>query len=177
MSQAMDLTILAIALPGATEVAPFLAITSMATCLVLAMVASISAGLRRLVSGTPPTEVNLGSGSMFSPCSPMTRAMMEERETPSLADRTCLKRERSRIPPMPTTRFFGNPVALSTTRFMTSIGLVTVMIMESGAFFATSFATELIIPAFLPSRSIRVMPGFLANPAVITTTLAPFNVE
>ncbi len=34
------------------------------------------------VRGTPPMEVYLASGSMFSPCSPMTSAVIEERETP-----------------------------------------------------------------------------------------------
>ena len=45
--------------------------------------------------------------------------------------------------------------------------------MALGATRAISLATERTIPAFVLTRSSRLMPGFRAMPAVTTKTSAP----
>ena len=47
------------------------------------------------------------------------------------------------------------------------------MSLQSGAYFATSFTTVLIMPAFLFMSSILVIPGFLPRPAITITTSEP----
>ncbi|CAB4579943.1 unannotated protein [freshwater metagenome] len=44
------------------------------------------------------------------------------------------------------------------------------MITAFGECFAIFSATPRTIPALTPIKSIRLMPGFRGNPAVITTT-------
>src|ERR687897_2654766 len=82
LSVTMDSIIEAIAFPGAWIVAPFKDITSAAIFLVDSKVVFICSGDKNVVNGIPDIEENLGRGSMFSPCSPITIALMEPREYP-----------------------------------------------------------------------------------------------
>jgi hypothetical protein len=107
----------------------------------------------------------------------MTMEVMDPLETPSFLERTYLNRELSRTPPWPTTFALGNPDAFRATYAMASIGLVTIRIIELGACFAMFFVTSAIIPEFFARRSILVIPGFLARPAVTTTRSAPASAE
>ncbi len=70
---------------------------------------------------------------------------------------------------MPTTFFSANPVVFNARYAITSSGLVTMMMMEFGAYAATFSETDLIIFALVFSRSSRDIPGRLAIPAVMTT--------
>jgi hypothetical protein len=53
---------------------------------------------------------------------------------------------------------------------MISAGFETTTTFEFGEYFLTFLATSDIISTFLFRRSSRLMPGFLASPAVITMT-------
>jgi hypothetical protein len=74
---------------------------------------------------------------------------------------------------MPITRSFGNPVTSEARKVISSSGLLTTITMESGEVSRTWPATPRMMPAFFSRRSMRVMPGCLGSPAVITTTSDP----
>jgi hypothetical protein len=56
---------------------------------------------------------------------------------------------------------------------MASSGLVTMMRIASGECFAACSTTARTIPAFLASRSSRLIPGCRARPEVTTTMSLP----
>ena len=73
----------------------------------------------------PPTVVYLGSGTIESPWPPSTIAWMSAPDTPSSIARNARKRAESRMPAMPSTRCFGNPVVFQNSHAITSSGFVT----------------------------------------------------
>ncbi len=101
------------------------------------------------VSGTPDTDENLGSGSMFSPCSPITRALIESREWPVASCMNWRNLDRSSIPPMPSTLLRSSPDALYATYAMGSSGFVTGTRTAPGACRPTLPATSLTIPELI----------------------------
>ena len=74
------------------------------------------------------------------------------------------KRAESSTPAMPMTRSGGKPEASSATWHIASSGLVTTMMMASGEAAAACDTTARTMPAFLASRSSRLMPGWRARP-------------
>ena len=60
--------------------APFNSMTLAATCFVLTINSSSFSFGRNEDNGIPDTDENLGNGNMFSPCSPITNALIESRE-------------------------------------------------------------------------------------------------
>ena len=82
-------------------------------------------------------------------------------------------RPESRTPAIPITRSFGNPLASAARNVISSKGFVTTMTIASGELGAIRPITSCMMPAFLPSRSIRLIPGCRGKPAVITTMSEP----
>ncbi len=74
---------------------------------------------------------------------------------------------------MPRTRSRGKPDASRATWHIASSGLVTMIRIASGDWAAACWTTERTIPAFLASRSSRLMPGWRARPEVTTTMSEP----
>ena len=74
---------------------------------------------------------------------------------------------------MPITRSRGKPVVSFATYDMTSSGFETMIRIASGDVRFTFSATSFTIPALVFSRSSRLIPGFRAIPAVMTTMLEP----
>ncbi len=70
---------------------------------------------------------------------------------------------------MPITRSFGKPVASLATQHITSSGFDTTMTIAFGEVFLICSLTDFTMPAFVLSRSSRLMPGLRAMPAVMTT--------
>ena len=83
------------------------------------------------------------------------------------------KRAESRTPAIPSTRSRGNPDAFIATWHIASSGFVTMMRIAFGECFAACSTTALTIPAFLASRSSRLIPGWRARPEVTTTMSEP----
>ena len=79
----------------------------------------------------------------------------------------------SRTPAIPITRSRGKPDASMATWHMTSSGFETMTMMASGATRAISAETDRTMPAFVLRRSSRLIPGFLAMPAVTTKISDP----
>ncbi len=77
------------------------------------------------------------------------------------------------MPAIPITRSLGNPVTSAARYVISSSGLLTTTTIASGECSFTLLATSRMIPAFLPRRSIRLIPGWRGSPAVITTTSEP----
>ena len=82
-------------------------------------------------------------------------------------------RAESSTPAIPTTRSFGNPDRSAARKVISSSGFETTIRIAFGEPGVTFAITSDMIAAFLPSRSIRLMPGWRGNPAVITTTSLP----
>ena len=82
-------------------------------------------------------------------------------------------RAESSTPAIPITRSRGSPLRRYATCAIASRGLVTGMMMQSGECFTTCSVTLEMIAVFLASRSSRLMPGFRASPAVMTTMSDP----
>ncbi len=174
LSLTTDSTIAEIAFPGACTVAPFSSMTFAATCFVFWTSSSNFSFGRNDDNGIPETEENLGKGNMFSPCSPITSALIESRECPVASWINCLNLDKSSIPPIPNTLLLSNPDTLYVMYAIGSNGLVTGIIIESSAYFFTFSTTLFTIDALIFKRSIRVIPGFLPEPATTTTILEPF---
>src|SRR6187200_1524149 len=79
----------------------------------------------------------------------------------------------SRIPAMPTTRFFGNPETACATWHIASRGFDTTTTTLFGERRTTSFVTAATMASFVVTRSSRLIPGDRGRPAVITTTSEP----
>jgi hypothetical protein len=71
------------------------------------------------------------------------------------------------------TRSLGKPETSAARNVISSSGFVTTIMIASGERGMKRSTTSRTIPAFLPSRSIRLIPGCRGNPAVITTTSEP----
>ena len=110
---------------------------------------------------------------MASPCEPRVMASTTNGETPSSSAMNKRRREESSTPAMPMTRWRGNPLISAAREVISSSGFVTTMMMAPGEAGAICSTTLRMMAAFLPSRSIRLMPGCRGNPAVITTTSEP----
>ena len=74
---------------------------------------------------------------------------------------------------MPITRSRGKPVSASATPHITSSGLETTITKLWGATRRISRATDWTMPAFVFTRSSRLIPGFRAIPAVTMNSSAP----
>jgi len=92
----------------------------------------------------PFTVVNLGSGTMSSPCPPNTSASRSSGDTFNSHERNAVNLEASSIPPIPITRLQENSVVFHASCAITSIGLVTTIIIAFGEAFATSMHVSLI---------------------------------
>ena len=77
------------------------------------------------------------------------------------------------MPAIPKTRFGLKPVASFATYVITSRGFETTMTIEFGLVAFTCSDTLRTIPAFVDSRSSRLIPGFRGIPAVMTTMSLP----
>ena len=77
------------------------------------------------------------------------------------------------MPAWPMTRADGNPETFAASAVISSSGLDTTISTASGACLTTFSTTFLTILALTSIRSIRLMPGLRARPAVITTMSAP----
>ena len=106
---------------------------------------------------------------MSSPCPPSTKPVTSSTETFSAWATNVRKRAVSRTPDCPKTRFFGKPDALYTAYVMASTGFVNTRMYVSGEYLTTDSVTEVIIPAFVLTRSSRLIPGLRAIPAVMMT--------
>ena len=82
-------------------------------------------------------------------------------------------RAESSTPAIPNTRSFGNPDRSAARNVISSSGFETTMMIAFGEPGTTASTTEVMIAAFLPSRSMRLIPGWRGNPAVITTMSLP----
>ena len=107
---------------------------------------------------------------MVSPWLPRVIASTLEVGTPSWSATFCLNRAVSSMPAWPTTRPLGNPVTLEVSAVISSSGLDTTTMTALGENFATFSATLRTILALVSIRSMRLMPGLRASPAVMTTT-------
>ena len=74
---------------------------------------------------------------------------------------------------MPITRSFGKPLTSDARNVISSRGFVTTMRIAEGECADTFPTASRMMPAFFSSRSIRLIPGCLGNPAVTTTTSDP----
>ena len=77
------------------------------------------------------------------------------------------------MPAWPMTRCRGNPDTLAERAVISSSGLETTMSTASGACFTTFSTTLRTILALVSIRSIRLMPGLRARPAVTMTAPDP----
>ncbi len=109
----------------------------------------------------------------MSPWPPSTKPVTSSTETPNSCARNSRNRALSSTPAMPTTRCFGRPERCCITHTITSSGLVMTMTNASGQWSRMPAATSAMTPAFLASRSSRLMPGWRGKPAVTITTSAP----
>ena len=76
----------------------------------------------------------------------------------------------SSIPPWPITLAGSQLQVSSATWHMASMGLAKTTRIAFGDWLVASETTERTIPAFVPRRSSRVIPGFRATPDVTTIT-------
>ena len=120
--------------------------------------------------GFPETFVNLGRGTIVSPCPPITIASISFTGTLSSWDKNNLNLELSSIPAIPTTFFAGKPEYFCNAITITSSGFVIQITNAFGEYFLIPCATSLIIFKFIPKRSSLLIPGFLGTPAVIIIT-------
>jgi hypothetical protein len=100
-------------------------------------------------------------------------ASTDDGETPSSVAMKNRSRAESSVPAIPITRCFGNAVTSAARWVISSSGLLTTTSTASGDVSRTRPATSRMMAAFLPRRSIRLMPGCRGRPAVITTMSEP----
>src|SRR5205807_6179547 len=132
--------------------------------------AAIRSGDSNRRSGIPPTVARLASGTMcVSLCAPITIAETSWTETPSVWAMKVRNRVLSSAPLWPITRSGGKRLILWTRYTMTSRGLVTTIRCALGDRFVTCSVTPRTMPALVARRSSRLIPGFRAIPATITT--------
>ena len=124
-------------------------------------------------SGVPFTVAWRGSAIIASPCEPSVIASTAFGETPSSSAMNQRRRAESRTPAIPKTRSRGRPLASAARNVISSSGFDTTITIVSGEPGTTFAMTSRMIAAFLPSRSIRLIPGCRGNPAVITTRSEP----
>ena len=110
---------------------------------------------------------------MVSPWPPRTNAVTSSIETFISSARKKRKRELSRTPAMPMTRWVGRPENFCSAQTIASSGLVMQMTKASGAYFARPAPTCSITLRLISRRSSRLMPGLRGTPAVTITTSAP----
>ena len=106
---------------------------------------------------------------MASPCEPSVIASTRDGDTDSSSAMKYRSRDESSTPAIPITRCLGNPETSDVRYVISSSGLVTTIRMAFGDRSATFPTTSRMIPAFFPSRSILLMPGWRGSPAVMTT--------
>ena len=114
---------------------------------------------------------------MVSPWPPSTKAVTSSTETPNSCARNSRKRLLSNTPAMPTTCFAGSPDFCCNTHTITSSGFVMQITKALGQCAFMPSATWPMTPAFLASRSSRLMPGMRGKPAVTITTSDPAMAE
>ena len=107
----------------------------------------------------PPTQVQLGSGTIVSPCPPNSMADTSSTLTPNSSAMNVRKRAVSSTPAWPMTRCGAKRVTCNAFCTIASSGLLTTMTMASGLVCLISWATEPTILALVWSRSSRLMPG------------------
>jgi len=101
---------IAITAAGANTVLPLSLMTSAPDVFVMFTIFRIWSSPRRVVTGIHDTEAKCTRGIMVSPCSPITRARMSSRETPSSMAMYDLNLRVSRIFPSRKPDFFQNPI-------------------------------------------------------------------
>ena len=89
-------------------------------------------GRIRCVTGMPPTHVQLGSGTIVSPCPPKSMAETSSTLTPSSMAMKVRNRAVSSTPAWPITRRGGKPVTCHARWTMASSGLLTTITIASG---------------------------------------------
>ena len=109
----------------------------------------------------------------MSPCDPRVSVRTEPTGTPSFSATKYENLAVSSMPAWPITRAEGNPETFAASAVISSSGLDTTISTASGACLTTFSTTFLTILALTSIRSIRLMPGLRARPAVITTMSAP----
>ena len=114
-----------------------------------------------------------GSATIESPCEPKVIAWTSVGETSSSSAMKNRRRAESRTPAIPTTRSFGKPLFSAARKVISSKGFDTTIRIAVGEPGTTLAITSVMMVAFFPSRSMRLMPGCRGNPAVITTMSEP----
>src|SRR5574344_431760 len=107
---------------------------------------------------------------VVSPWPPITIPSISEIGAFRANDRYVRKRDESKAPPIPITRFLGRPAVFIVRYVKVSIGLATMMMIALGEYLTTFETTDFIILALVPIRSSRVIPGLRGIPEVMTTT-------
>ena len=84
------------------------------------------------LTGMPPTQVQLSSGTIVSPCPPSSMAETSSTLTPTSMAMNVRKRAASSTPAWPITRCGGKPVTCHARWTIASNGLLTTMTIASG---------------------------------------------
>ena len=133
-------------------------------------IAWIASSLASFRTGTPPTVVAETTGTISSPWPPSTIAVTSFTEAPVSQAMKVEKRAVSRIPAIPKTRSFGQPLTLLATWHIASRGFETTIRTASGLWTTAASITCATIFSFVETRSSRLMSPVRGTPAVITTT-------
>jgi hypothetical protein len=121
----------------------------------------------------PPTVVAETTGTIWSPWPPRTIAVTSLTEDCVFQAMNVEKRAVSRIPAIPNTRSFGQPLTFFATWHIASSGFETTIRIASGDCATACSVTEPTIFSFVVTRSSRLIPGDRGRPAVMTTTSEP----
>ena len=115
-----------------------------------------------------------GSGTIDSPCEPSVIASTTAGETPELLGDEVPEPRRVQDPGHAHDALLaGTPRPRRPGTSSRRAGSMTTIRMASGECSATCSTTARMMPAFLSSRSIRLIPGWRGSPAVITTMSEP----
>ena len=109
------------------------------------MIAASRSGGISCAPGMPPTDEQLGSGTIVSPCPPSSIARTSSTLTPSSRAMNARNRAVSSTPAWPSTRRGGKPVACNARCTIASSGLLTTMTIASGLVPLTCSATAATI--------------------------------
>jgi hypothetical protein len=107
--------------------------------------------------------------TISSPWLPNAQAEIASARPTPVSAVSAWKRAVSSTPAIPSTREAGKPDRTQACWVISSSGLVTTTSTACGDVAATRSATSPTIAAFVPIRSVRLMPGCRGRPAVITT--------
>jgi hypothetical protein len=119
--------------------------------------------------GVPPIRAVLRGTTISSPWLPRARASTASGRTPAARAARAQKRVASSTPAIPSTRRAGKPVVRHTRWVISSSGLVTTTTTAFGECVRIPSATPPTMAALAAVRSVRLIPGWRARPAVTTT--------